>query len=158
MAADKKPLRLPNGQLIGQPGSNGGVHRGPDLVPRRDLVRRILERALWGKQLRAELDPVTGLPAEKGRRVATAGAMVADLAQRFQRIAETGDDTTVLRLAQLIHEVMQPGKGEGSGLRPRRVVFADAPSGLDQAKPATTPFEPEPPTVVDREGNEYVQP
>jgi hypothetical protein len=89
IAADRKPIRLPNVQLIGQPGSNGGVHRGQDLVPRRDLVRRILERALWGKQLRAKLDPVTGLPAEKGRRVATAGAMVADLAQRFQRIAET---------------------------------------------------------------------
>ena len=143
-----------------QPGSNGGVRRGSDLVPRRDLVRRILERALWGKQLRAKLDPVTGLPAEKGRRVATAGAMVADLAQRFQRIAETGDDATVLRLAQLIHEVMQPGKGEVSGGKPRRVFFQDAPSGVDPAKPAGAPAPagPEPPTVVDRDGNEYVLP
>jgi hypothetical protein len=64
----------------------------------------------------------------------------------------------VLRLAQLIHEIMQPGKGEGSGAKPRRVVFVDAPSGLDQAKPVAEPVGLEPPTVVDREGNEYVQP
>jgi hypothetical protein len=71
---------------------------------------------------------------------------------------ETGDDGTVLRLAQLIHDVMQPGKGEGSGERPQRVVFADVPSGLDQATPAWKPPGPEPPAVVDREGKEYVQP
>jgi hypothetical protein len=158
MAADKKPVRLPNGQLIGQPGSNGGVHRGPDLVPRRELVRRIFERALWGTQMRPAFDPVTGLPRAKGKKVPIRGAMVADLVARLQRIVETGDDGTVLRLAQLIHEVMQPGKGEGSGEKPRRVVFADAPSGLDRAKPAAEPAGPEPPTVVDRDGNEYVQP
>jgi hypothetical protein len=84
--------------------------------------------------------------------------MVPDLVARLQRIVETGDDGTVLRLAQLIHEIMQPGKGEGSGGKPRRVFFQDAPSGLDQAKPAETPLGPEPPTVIDRDGNEYVQP
>src|SRR5438552_3475296 len=43
MAADPRPIRLPNGQLIGQPGSNGGVHRGPDLVSlRRNVVRAII--------------------------------------------------------------------------------------------------------------------
>jgi hypothetical protein len=83
---------------------------------------------------------------------------VADLVARLQRIAEKGDDGTVLRLTQLIHEIMQPGKGEGSGERPQRVVFADVPSGLDQAKPAPEPPRPERPTVVDRDGNEYVQP
>src|SRR5438105_3632525 len=103
MAADNKPTRLPNGQLIGQPGSNGGVRRGPDLLPRRDLVRRILERALWGTQMRPKIDPVTELPADKGRRVPTPGAMVADMVARLQRIAEKGDNNTVLRLGQLIH-------------------------------------------------------
>ena len=67
---------------------------------------------------KAEIDPVTELPGEKGRRVATPGAMVADLVARLQRIAEKGDDGTVPQLAQLIPEVMQPGKGEGSDLRP----------------------------------------
>jgi hypothetical protein len=38
------------------------------------------------------------------------------------------------------------------------VVVADAPSSLDQEKPAATPSKPEPPTVVDREGDESVQP
>jgi hypothetical protein len=73
---------------------------------------------------------------------------------------ETGDDGTVLRLAQLIHKVMQPGKGEIPGGTPRRVFFQDAPSGLDQAKPAEAPpaTPAEPPIIVDREGNEYVQP
>jgi hypothetical protein len=84
--------------------------------------------------------------------------MVPDLVARLQRIVETGDDGTVLRLAQLIHEIMQPGKGEGSGERPRRVVFEDIPSGRDQAKPAPEPSRPEPPTIVDRDGNEYIQP
>jgi hypothetical protein len=123
--------------------------------PRRDLVRKIIERAVWGTQLRPKIDPVTGLPRAKGKKVPIRGAMVADLVARLQRMVETGDDGTVLRLAQLIHEVMQPGKGEGTGERPQRVAFVDIPSGLDQAK-AETPAEP--PIIVDREGNEYVQP
>jgi hypothetical protein len=156
----KRVIKSNGGTLLANvPGSNGGVHRGPDLVPRRDLVRRILERALWGTQRRAKLDPVTGLPAETGRRtVPTRGAMIADMAQRLQKIAEEGDDAALLRLVQLTHEIMQPAKGEGSGTTPRRVQFADAPSGLDQANPAEAPPGPEPATVIDREGNEYVQP
>ena len=121
-------------------------------------MRRILERAPWGAQMRPAFDPVTGLPRAKGKKVPIHGAMVTGLVARLQRIVETGDDGTVLRLAQLIHEIMQPRKGEGSGERPQRVVFADVPSGLDQAKPVPDPPGPEPPTVVDREGNEYVQP
>jgi len=42
-------------------------------------------------------------------------------------------------------------------MAPRRAVLSEGPRGPDQAKPATTPSEPEPPTVIDREGNEYVQ-
>ena len=121
-------------------------------------MRRILERTPWGVQMRPAFDSVTGLPRAKGKKVPIHGAMVTDLVARPQRIVETGDDGTVLRLAQLIHEIMQPRKGEGSGERPQRVVFADVPSGLDQAKPVPDPQGPEPPTVIDREGNEYVQP
>jgi hypothetical protein len=58
----------------------------------------------------------------------------------------------------LIHEVMQPSKDEPPTIAPRRVILQRGPSGLDQAKPAAEPAGPEPPTVVDREGNEYVQP
>ena len=90
-------------------------------------MRRILERAPWGAQMRPAFDPVTGLPRAKGKKVPIHGAMVTDLVARLQRIVETGDDGTVLRLAQLIHEIMQPRKGEGSGERPQRVVFADVP-------------------------------
>jgi DNA-binding transcriptional MerR regulator len=134
--------------------------RGALQVPRRELVRRIFERALWGTQMRPAFDPVTGLPRAKGKKVPIRGAMVADLVARLQRIVETGDDGTVLRLAQLIHEIMRPGKGEGSGERPQRVAFVDIPSGLDQAKAAEAPpaTPAEPPIIVDREGNEYVQP
>jgi hypothetical protein len=46
----------------------GRTVRGPDLVPRRELVRRIFERALWGTQMRSAFDPVTGLPRAKGKR------------------------------------------------------------------------------------------
>jgi hypothetical protein len=145
-------------KLIGQPGSNGNVHRGPDLVPRRDLVRRIFERALWGTQMRHPIDPVTGLPGTTGDPVPTQGAMVADLVARLQRIVETGDDGTVLRLSETLHDIMQPGKGEGSGEKPRRVVFQDAPGGVEQApKPQEAPTSPEPTTIVDRDGNEYGQ-
>jgi len=90
-------------------------------------VRRVLERAPWGAQMRPAFDSVTGLPRAKGKKVPIHGAMVTDLVARLQRIVETGDDGTVLRLAQLIHEIMQPRKGEGSGERPQRVVFADVP-------------------------------
>jgi hypothetical protein len=48
---------------------------------------------------------------------------------------------------------MQPRKDEGSGMAPRRVILQRGPSGLDQAKPAAPPG-PEPPAVVDRDGNE----
>jgi len=102
-------------------------------------VRRILERAPWGAQMRPAFDPVTGLPRAKGKKMPIHGAMVTGLVARLQRIVETGDDGTVPRLAQLIHEIMQPRKGEGSGERPQRVVFADVPSGLDQAKPVPDP-------------------
>ena len=40
------PIRLPNGQLIGQPGSNGGVHRGPDLGIRRNVMAGLFMRAM----------------------------------------------------------------------------------------------------------------
>jgi hypothetical protein len=147
-----------------QPGSNGGVHRGPDLVPRRDLVRKIIERALWGTQIRPKIDPVTGLPGEKGRRVPTVGAMVADRVRAFQLIAEQAAKgknlnlSTFLRMEALIHEVMQPSKDEPPTIAPRRVILQGGPSGLDQVKPAAARPGPEPPTVVDRDGNKYGQP
>jgi hypothetical protein len=40
------PIRLSNGQLVGQLGSNGGVPRGPDLGIRRNVMEGLLMRAL----------------------------------------------------------------------------------------------------------------
>jgi hypothetical protein len=142
-------------------GSNGDVHRGRDLVPRKDLLRKIMERALWGTQWRHPLDKVTGLPADAGKKkVPVRGAMIGDLAKRYQQMVEKADDATVIRFRQLMFEVMQPLKGEGTGERPQRVAFVDIPSGLDQAKAAEAPpaTPAEPPIIVDRDGNEYVQP
>ena len=64
------------------------MHRGPDLVPRREFVRRILERAPWGAQMRPAFDPVTGLPRAKGKKVPIHGAMVTDLVAAFRTYVE----------------------------------------------------------------------
>jgi hypothetical protein len=90
--------------------------------------------------------------------------MVADRVQAFQLIAEQaakGENlnlSSFLRMEALIHEAMQPSKDEPPTIAPRRVILQRGPSGLDQAKPPTPPPGPEPPDIVDRDGNEYVQP
>src|SRR5437773_479412 len=76
-------------------GFNPWREPGPGFGPRREFVRRILERAPWGAQMRPAFDSVTGLPRAKGKKVPIHGAMVTDLVARLQRIVETGDDGTV---------------------------------------------------------------
>src|SRR2546425_2969304 len=81
------PVRRPNGQLAGQPGSNGGGHRGPDLKP-RNMMQAILLKAYSDEGYVAEvLAPGQPKPKlhwrkrQKGRHAA-----IHDPARGVQRI------------------------------------------------------------------------
>ena len=90
MAALAKPIRLPNGQLIGQPGSNGGGHRGPDKAfPRRHIVTAIFLGALGDPG--APLEDLAAHPRRKRRhrkgQTLIPAAMVDHCKQGLKNIA-----------------------------------------------------------------------
>ena len=104
--------------------------------------------------------------AAKRKRARARHAMVANLAQVFQRIAleaAEGDRELyghVIRLAQNMHDAFQPGKhdkngfnGNGAGIIPPR--FTRPGQGGGAPAPAS-PAEEEPP-LRDREGRPYVE-
>jgi len=106
------PVRRPNGQLVGQPGSNGGVHRGPDLGLRRNVMEGMLMRALIRDGLLIVVDA-------KGKcrlhRSKIPMAMVENLITRLQQIVLSGTDANVLRLVTVANEVFRPGPHEKNG-------------------------------------------
>src|SRR5437879_13570730 len=70
------------GQIVNNlPGSNGGVHRGPDLFPRANILRAIAAQALAemqvegkGKSRRQVQMDMVGHEVKAMQRVATHGA------------------------------------------------------------------------------------
>src|SRR5438445_9621453 len=79
-----------------QPGSNGGVHRGPDLGIRRNVMEGLLMRALIR-------DGVLLIVDEQGKRrrrhrAKIPMAMAENLVTRLQLIVLSGTDANVLRL------------------------------------------------------------
>jgi hypothetical protein len=151
------PLRLPNGRLVGQPGSNGGVHRGPDRQLRTNVVRSILLEALAKEGVRLAIT-IDG--RRRRHRSKIPMALVANLVTRIQEIAFSGSDGDVLRLVFGIHEVFQPGRHEKNGDTPRPrpatfVVARPAPSTEESSQPPTHPMAPG--TFVGANGQVYVE-
>src|SRR6266478_6520 len=108
------------------PGSNGGVHRGPDRQLRINAVRSILLEALAKDGVRLAITPAG---RRRRHRSKIPMALVENLVTRIQEIALSGSDGDVLRLVFGIHQVFQPGKHEKNGdtPRPRPATFVVAP-------------------------------
>src|SRR5213593_3125265 len=88
------PIRLPNGQLIGQPGSNGGVHRGPDLGIRRNVMAGLFMRAM----IREGVLIVVDAKGKRRHRAKVPMAMAENFVTRLQLIVLKGSDANVIRL------------------------------------------------------------
>src|SRR5213593_3765741 len=94
------PIRLSNGQLVGQPGSNGGVHRGPDLGIRRNVMEGLLMRALIRDGVLLVVDDQG--KRRRRHRSKIPMAMAENLVTRLQLIVLYGSDQNVLRLAAAV--------------------------------------------------------
>ena len=146
------PVRLSNGQLIGQLGSNGGVHRGPDVFPRANILRAIGAQALAEMQVEGK---------GKSRRQVQM-AMVGHAVKALQLVAKNGAQGKqvghFLRMFFGLHEMFQPGKHEkpngAAGPRPAKFVYADPPAETP-AEP-TSRSTPASGTLLDANGQEYV--
>ena len=154
-----QPVRRPNGQLVGQPGSNGGVHRGPDLKP-RNIVQAVLMKALTDEG-GVVVETPKGKPNWR-QRAKVRHALVHNAARTLQRIFEdgaAGDQAAyapAIRAFTMMHEVLQPAKDDpkaGGGIIPPRFTRPPQPAAPAEGEPSAAD---EPGAVVDREGNVYV--
>jgi hypothetical protein len=134
--ADKQGVEWPAANLVRHPpGSNGGVHRGPDKGVRRNVVRAILMGALTDAGLSIE-DVVAALDAKHRKSDGQLPhrrtvelipmAMVQHLKTGLKNIARDaalGDKDAygpMLRLLEGAHTIFQPGKDEAPRARRRR--------------------------------------
>ncbi len=144
-----------------EPGSNGGVHRGPDRFPRQSTVRAIIFKALVKEGLSLE-DLRHARQTKGGRRRHRAlipHAALEYAAEGYRNImadAALGERRVYgpfVHVMDHIHRVMQTGKAEeggGSGPIPGRFV---RPGELPPA-PTSAPA-PEPGSLI-IDGQEYV--
>jgi len=138
------------------PGSNGGVHRGPDRQLRVNVVRSILMEALAKEGVRLVIGPAG---RRRRHRSKIPMALVTNLVTRIQEIVFTGTDSDILRLVFGTHEVFQPGRHERNSdtPRPRPATFLVAPPPPSSEEPGQAPAHPTVPgTLVDAHGQEYV--
>jgi hypothetical protein len=157
------PIRLANGQIHMPPGSNGGVHRGPDKNLRRNVIAAIFLKALAAEGLSLE-------ELQKARKNRTAPlvpwAMLQHCVRAFQNIAQgaaAGNPYAYgpfLRMMADAHEIMQPAAGDKDNghhgqARPVKFVYTDAAG--NETRVEVGPSTPAPADgMVDADGQEYV--
>ena len=139
------------------PGSNGGVHRGPDLRPRVNV-----QAGTWMKALMAEGQLVLLTRDKKGKpklvfdkgpdRLAS---MVENIATRLRAIVLFGSDEDFLRAVSMMGQAFPQAKNgknghDGAPIRPN---FARAE---EPAAPAEEPAPPSTPGAIEVGGQEYV--
>ena len=117
------PIRLPNGQLVRQPGSNGGVHRGPDLSIRRNVMEGLFMRAM----IREGVLIVVDAKGKRRHRAKVPMAMAENFVTRLQLIVLKGSDANLIRLGGGGQRHLQASEERRE--RPRRPV----PGHLPQA-------------------------
>jgi hypothetical protein len=156
----------PQGELHPNvPGSNGGVHRGPDLKPRH-VIRAVHLKTITDVGVLAlpPLPPASKRSgAAKRKRAREAHAFITNAVTANQGIAldaAEGDPVArgqLLRLLHDMHEALQPTQDEAKGgggpilpkfNRPVRSVPAPAPELPPEDIPA----------VTDKDGTPYVDP
>ncbi|HZC68080.1 MAG TPA: hypothetical protein VE201_05620 [Nitrospirales bacterium] len=135
------------------PGSNGGVHRGPDRYPR--VTQGVMFKAMLRPSQLVIIDP-NGRRTRSRKKVAA--AMVENLSRRIAEIAISGRNEDILRLIALIAKVFpQPpvlknGNGHG-GLMTTHFIPPE------RRAPAAAAEEPtrEPGSGIVMDGKEYVE-
>ena len=151
MAVDG-PVRLPNGQLHGVPGSNGGVHRGPDRYPR--VTQAQFMRALLQSQARK----VKGANG-KTETVVVEMAMHKDLIAMMQLIARNAARGRGLKyglkLLEIEEKVFRVPPGQ-NGLEPQAPIVARFIRGPEHPV-SDEPSAAEPTTGIQANGREYVE-
>jgi len=158
------------GALVRHPrGSNGGVHRGPDLKP-LNFVRSMLLKAATDAGYLAR-DPYQSLPgkqrlgAQQRKRGVGRHSFIHNVAQAIQGIAldaAGGNEVArgqLLRLVHDFHEMLQPAQDEAKG--GGGPVFSRF--GRQTPRPSAPPPAPESPpahpgaAMIDKDGTEYVE-
>jgi len=147
------------------PGSNGGVHRGPDLGLRRHLIRGVILEAMAhkGETLKSLREK-----NQKGKRKLMPHAMTEYIAESLQHLTQAAAGVYVPAKAEMrtwgllldftksVHEILQPRKDEEKTGQPVIVpVFrlapptAAAPATAANTQTSTTEREFPPPLTVD---------
>jgi hypothetical protein len=94
------------------PGSNGGVHRGPDLGVRRNIMESLIMRAMIREGTLLVVD-ATG--KKRRHRAKVPMAMAENFVTRLQLIVLKGSDQNVIRLAAVTNDVFKPSKHDKNG-------------------------------------------
>src|SRR6059036_113157 len=93
-------------------GSNKGVHRGPDLGIRRNVMEGMLMRALIRE---GTLIAVDAKGKRRRHRSKVPMAMAENFVTRLQLIVLKGSDANVIRLAAVANDIFRPPKNGGNG-------------------------------------------
>ena len=138
------------------PGTNGGVHRGPDLGIRRNVMEGLLMRALIRDGVLLVVDDQG--KRRRRHRSKIPMAMAENLVNRLQLIVLYGSDQNVLRLAAVANDIFRPPKDKnGANGHPGPIA------ATFQRPPPAAPVTPEAPapaasgTLLDANGQQYVE-
>jgi hypothetical protein len=141
--------------MLNQPGSNGGVHRGPDRYP------RVSQGVMFKAMLRPSQLVIIDANGRRTRsRKKVAAAMVENLSRRIAEIAISGRNEDILRLVELIAKVFPqpPAPKNGNGHTGLMTTHFIPPPPADQAPPPADRSAPRGPgsgLIID--GKEYVE-
>src|SRR5881409_1721207 len=135
------------------PGSNGGVHRGPDLGIRRNVMEGMLMRALIRE---GTLIAVDAKGKRRRHRAKIPMAMAENFVTRLQLIVLKGSDANVIRLAAVANDIFRPPKNGGNGNGHPVPATFHRPPPAERPAEAEPPTPPEPGTLLGPDGQEYV--
>ena len=138
-------------------GSNKGVHRGPDLGIRRNVMEGMLMRALIRDGVLLVVDD-QGKRRRRHRSKITM-AMAENLVTRLQLIVLYGSDQNVLRLAAVANDIFRPPKdknGANGHPGPIAATFQRPPPSEPAPPEETLARPPATGTLLDANGQEYV--
>src|SRR5712692_11455197 len=136
-------------------GSNGGVHRGPDLTIRRNVMEGLMMRAM----IREGVQLVITAAGRRRHRSKIPMAMAENLVTRLQHIVLHGSDRDVLRLVAVANDIFKPSKHDKNGSNGGPFASNFRRPVPSEPAPAETPIQapaPAPGTLIDANGQEYV--
>jgi len=167
-----EPAKIPQshgGALIRhEKGSNGDVHRGPDLKPRLFVASLLIKAFTDEGEIAPQPEPYKQRSgAEKRKRARGRHAMTLNTVTAFQGIAvdaAEGDEVArgqLIKIVGLTHETLQPTKHEAAkgGQGPILPTFnRPALSAQPSPQASSAPPPPQRTTVTGPDGTEYEVP